>query len=43
MKLICIKQHPSDIQKPNYENVKQHWGWVENKRCLLKKRLYLLS
>ena len=30
MMAICIKQHWSS----NYEKVKQHWGWVEKKRCL---------
>ena len=38
MMLICIKQHLSNIWSSVYENVKQHWGWVEKTRCLWKKR-----
>ena len=34
MMLICIKQHLSNIWNSIHENVKQHWGWVEKKRCL---------
>ena len=33
MMLICIKQHLSNIWSPVFENVKQHWDWVEKKRC----------
>ena len=29
MMLICIKEHISNIWSSVYENVKQHWGWVE--------------
>ena len=29
MMLICIKQHLSNNLRSVYENVKQHWGWVE--------------
>ena len=29
MMLICIKQHLSNIWSSVYENVNQHWGWVE--------------
>ena len=29
MMLICIKQHLSKIWSSVYENVTQHWGWVE--------------
>ena len=29
MMLICIKQHLSNIWSSIYENVKEHWGWVE--------------
>ena len=29
MILICIKQHQSNIWSSIYENVKQHWGWVD--------------
>ena len=35
--VICIKQHLSNIWSSIHEKVKQHWGWVENKHCLLKK------
>ena len=37
--LICIKQHLhlSNIWSLVYENVKQHWGWVEKKVLLMKK------
>ena len=34
MMLICIKQHLSNIWSSVYENVKQHWGWVEKKRIV---------
>ena len=34
MMLLCIKQHLSNIWSLIHENVKQHWGWVEKKRCL---------
>ena len=34
MMLICIKQYLSNIWNSIHENVKQHWGWVEKKRCL---------
>ena len=39
MMLICFKQHLSNIWSSLYERVKQHWGWVEKKPCLWKKRL----
>ena len=29
-----IKQHLNNIWSSIYEQVKQHWGWVEKKRCL---------
>ena len=32
----CIKQHLSNIWSSNHEKVKQHWGWDEKKRFLLK-------
>ena len=32
--LICIKQHLNNIGSSAHEKVKQHWGWVEKKRCL---------
>ena len=31
MKLICIKEHLSNIWSSVYKNVKQHWDWVEKK------------
>ena len=36
MMLISIKQHLRNIWSSvmSYESVKQHWGWVEKKRCL---------
>ena len=34
MMLICIKQHLSNTWTSIHEKVKQHWGWVEKKRCL---------
>ena len=42
MILICIKQHLSKIWSSIHEKVKQHWGWVEKKRCLSKK-VYIFS
>ena len=38
MMLICIKQHLSNIWGSVYEKVKQHWGRVEKKCCLKKKK-----
>ena len=32
--IICIKQHLSNLWSSIHEKVKQHWGWVEKKRCL---------
>ena len=34
MMVICIKQHLSNILGSIHEKVKQHWGWVEEKRFL---------
>ena len=34
---ICIKQHISNMWSSVHEKIKQQWGWVEKKRCLLKK------
>ena len=34
MMLTCIKQHLSNTWTSIHEKVKQHWGWVEKKRCL---------
>ena len=36
MMLTCIKQHLSNIWSSIHEKVKQHWGWVEKKCCLIK-------
>ena len=33
-----IKQHLGIIWSSVYEKVEQHWGWVEKKPCLLKKK-----
>ena len=38
--LKCIKQHRSNTWRSIYENVKQHWGWVEKKALLIKKRAF---
>ena len=38
MKLLCIKQHISNIWSSIHEKVKQHWGWVGKKLCLYYKR-----
>ena len=35
--VICFKQHLSNIWSSIHEKVKQQWGWVEKRRCLLKK------
>ena len=40
MIVICIKQHLSNNWGSIYEKVKQHWGWVEEKKkkaLLIKK------
>ena len=39
MMLISIKQHLSDIWSSIQEKVKHHWGWVEKKCYLWKKRV----
>ena len=36
--LICIKQYLSNVWSSFHQKVQQHWGWVEKKHCLLKKR-----
>ena len=36
MMVICIKQHLSNIRSSILEKDKEHWGWVEKKRCLWK-------
>ena len=43
MIIMCNTQHLSNIWSWIYEKVKQHWGWVEKKRCLYKKRVYPLD
>ena len=35
---FMFKQYVSNIWRSIHEKVKQHWGWVEKKLCLLKKR-----
>ena len=37
--LISIEQHLSNIWGSINEKVKQHWGWVEKKALLIKKRV----
>ena len=39
MIFTCIKQHLRNIWSSVYENVKQHWGWVEKKALLIKKHV----
>ena len=39
---ICIKQHLSNIWGSVHEKVKQHWGWVEKKRCIQKNACIFL-
>ena len=34
MMVIWNKQHLSNIWSSNDQKVKQHWGWVQKKRCL---------
>ena len=36
--VICIKLYLSNIWSSIHEKVKEHWGWVQRKRCLHKKR-----
>ena len=33
------KQHLRNIWNSIHEKVKQHWGWVEKKELLIKKRV----
>ena len=37
--VICIKQNLSNIWSLIHEKAKQHWGWVEKKALLIKKRV----
>ena len=39
MMLICIKQQLSNIWSSVYQNVKQHWGWVE--KSVAYKKIFL--
>ena len=39
--VMCNKQHLSKIWSKSHGKVKQHWGWVEKKRCLQKKACIL--
>ena len=41
MMLTCITQHLSNIWSSIHEKAKQHWGWVEKKRCLKKSVYYI--
>ena len=34
MMVLCIKPHLSNTWSSSHKKVKQHWGWVEKKRCL---------
>ena len=43
MMLIFIKKHLSNIWSSIQEKVKQYWGWVGKKRCLEKKRVFILK
>ena len=41
MMLICVNQHLGNIwssMQEKEEKVKEHWGWVEKKVLLIKKR-----
>ena len=40
MMIMCTKQHLSNIWNSIHEKVKQHWDWVEKKRCLQKKSMH---
>ena len=42
MMVIGIKQHLSKIWSSVHEKGKQHWGWVEKKCCLYKKKHVIL-
>ena len=37
--ISCTKQNLSNIWSLIHEKAKQHWGWIEKKRCLEKKSL----
>ena len=38
MMVICIKEQLNNIWSSIHEKVKQHWGWVEKKELLIKKK-----
>ena len=42
MMFLSIKQHLINIWSSIHEKVKQHWGWVEKKRCL-QKHVFVLD
>ena len=39
MIVIFIKQHLTNNWMSIHEKVKQNWGWIEKRHCLLKKRV----
>ena len=41
MKVICIKQHLSNIWSLTHEKVKQQWSWVE-KNVAYKKGIFAI-
>ena len=41
--LIRIKQHLTNISNSIYEEVKQHWGWVEKALLIEKKHVFLFE
>ena len=38
--LVCIKQHLTNVWSLILEKVKQHWGCIEKKYSLQKKRVF---
>ena len=36
--VMCIKQHLSNIWNSIHEIVQQHWGWIQKKAVLIKKK-----
>ena len=42
MMVTYIKQHLSNIWSSFHEKVKQHWRWVEKKRYLEKKHVFIV-
>ena len=41
--VICIKQQLSNMWSSSHEEFKQHWGWIEKKDYLSKKKRVCLS